>query len=167
MPINTDSEEWKNADVFDPIRTEIDNLLSQDTAYSVKEIEEYIVHNSEHVFPADLVGDEAVEGAKAARQSIIASILSRMYWRYAVEFRHYSGDDEIDSGLYFKSDGAGINPIVELEMAVGYDSEEAALSSSLETRFDEVEDDIDEEVSELTDRIDFLEHRIREELGAY
>lgn len=165
MPIDIESKKWESADHFDPIKVKIEDLFlnNRDKAFSIKEIEEQILNNHERVFPDDLVGNDAIDGAKAARQSIIASILSRKYWRYEVEFRYYPGDDETEPGLYFKSDGVGVNPVVELEEAVGYDSDTASLSSSLANQFEEM----DEDVSELEDRIDYLEFRLQEELGAY
>jgi hypothetical protein len=169
MPLNVESDRWENANRFDPIKVKIDDLLrnNDDKAFSIKEIEEHLLDNHERVFPDDLTGETSEAGAKAARQSIVASILSRKYWKYEVEFRYYAGDDETDPGLYFKADGVGVSPIVELEEAVGYDSDSGSLSSSLANRFKEVEGEIDDEVSELEDRVEYLEFRIQEELGAY
>ena len=47
------------------------------------------------------------------------------------------------------------------------DPDSDSRGGKLTRRFREVEDEIDEEVSDLEERIDWLEFRVREELGAY
>jgi len=169
MPIDVDSERWDEAALIDPIKTKINQVLRKDKtrALSISEIDDRITENDPFVFPNDLVGEDAIPGAAAARQSAIVSILSRMYWQYEVGIRYYSGDAETEPGIYVKSDGTGINPVLELEGAVGWDNDSRSLSSSLSNKFDEVEDQVDEEVAELEDRVQYLESRVQEELGTY
>jgi len=169
MPIDVDSEQWDEAALFDPLKTKIHQLLRKDKsrALSISEIDDRITEKDPSVFPNDLVGEGALQGAAAARQSAIISILSRMYWQYEVEMRYHPGDAETEPGLYIKSDGKGINPVLELEGAVGWDNDSRSLSSSLSNKFDEVQDQVDEDVAELEDRVQYLESRVQEELGAY
>jgi hypothetical protein len=167
MPIDLNSDAWNDASTYDPLKTEIHSLFRehQEQAFSIAEIESHLHENYAHLFPADLVGKEAVDGASAARQSIIAILLERMYWRSEVTSRHVAPEDESEAGLYFTSDGIGIAPIAEIDDVSDPDSD--SRGGKLSRRFREVEDEIDEEVSELEERIDWLEFRVREELGAY
>ncbi|EMA31505.1 MULTISPECIES: hypothetical protein [Haloarcula] len=167
MPIDLDSDAWKDATTYDPLETEINSLFRdhQDQALSITEIESHLHENHAHLFPADLVGKDAVDGAKAARQSIVATLLERMYWRSKVTFRRVSPEDEADAGLYFTSDGTGIFPIAEIDEVKDPDPDSPF--GTLSGRFREVEDEINEEVSDLEERVDWLEFRVREELGAY
>ncbi|MDS0280356.1 hypothetical protein NDI85_21455 [Halomicroarcula sp. S1AR25-4] len=167
MPIDLDSDVWNDATTYDPVRTEINSLLwdHQEQALSIGEIESHLHENHAHLFPVDLVGENAVDGAKAARQSIIATLLERMYWRSEITFRRVSPEDEAETGLYFTSDGTGIAPIAEIDEVRDPDSD--SRGGKLSRRFREVEDEIDDEVSDLEERVDWLEFRIREELGAY
>jgi hypothetical protein len=167
MPIDLDSDVWKDASTYDPLKTEIHSLFGdhQEQALSIAEIESHLHENHAHLFPADLVGEDTVDGAKAARQSIIATQLEQMFWRSEVTFRRVSPEGEADAGLYFTSDGTGIAPIAEIDEVSDPDPDSPF--GTLSGRFREVEDEIDEEVSDLEERIDWLEFRVREELGAY
>lgn len=167
MPVDTESEEWKNAGSDDPITVEITSLLSnnRDQAFSIKEIEEHLLEEHQHLFPNELVGDHAVDGAKAGRQSIIANILEYRYWRSEVTFRYVSGDDEGDAGLYFTWDGPGINPIAELDEVS--DPNPESPFGTLSSRFRQIESDLNEEVSELEERLSYVEYQLREEFDAY
>lgn len=167
MPVDTDSEEWKHAGRYDPITVEINSLLSnnEDQAFSIKEIEEHLLEDHQHLFPNQLVGDDALEGAKAARQSIIANILEYRYWRSEVAFQYISGDRDSDAGLYFTWDGPGLNPIAELDEVS--DPNPDSPFGTLSSRFQQIESDLDEEVSELEERLSHMEYRLREELDTY
>lgn len=167
MPIGLDSDAWKNAERYDPLGVQIDSLLlnNKEQAFSIREIEEYLVEEYPHLFPGSLVGDDAIEGAKAARQSIIANILEKIYWRAEVAFRYVPEEDDVEAGLYFTSDGPGINPIAEIDEVKNPDSDSPF--GKLSNRFREIEKDVDDDVSELEERINYLEYRLREELGSY
>ena len=88
-----------------------------------------------------------------------------MYWRSEVTFRRVSPEGKADAGLYFTSDGTGIAPVAEIDEVSDPDPDSPF--GTLSGRFREVEDEIDEEMSDLEERIDWLEFRVREELGAY
>lgn len=167
MPIDVNSDEWKNAGSYDPIEVEIDSLLSnnKEQAFSIKEIEEYLLENHQHLFPDGLVGEDAVEGAKAARQSIIANILENKYWHLEVSFKYISEEADPEAGLYFTWDGVGISPIAEVEEV--NDPNPESPFGTLSSRFRQIEDDLDKEVSELEDRIAGIEYRLRQELDSY
>lgn len=167
MPIDLNSEEWENANSDDSLRVKIEELLwrNQNKAYSVREIEEHLLENNLHLFPADLVGDNAVEGARAARQSIIANLLDNRYWHGEVSFQSISEGSDIEPGLYFTSDGPGISPIAEIDEVK--DADPDSDWGKLSKRFRQIEGDADEEISELKERISYLEFRVREDLGAY
>jgi hypothetical protein len=167
MPIDTDSEVWKSADTYDPITVEINSFLSnnKDQAFSIREIEEHLLGEHQHLFPNQLVGDDALEGAKAARQSIIANILEYRYWRSEVTFQYISGDRDSAVGLYFTWDGVGISPIAELDEVS--DPNPDSPFGTLSSRFRQIESDLDEEVSELEERLSHVEYRLREELDTY
>lgn len=167
MPIDLDSDVWNDASTYDPLTTEIHSLFRdhQDQALSIREIESHLHENHAHLFPADLVGENVTGGARAARQSIIALLLERMYWRSEVTFRRVSPEDEAEAGIYFTSDGTGIAPVAEIDEVEDPDPDSPY--GTLSGRFREIEHEIDEEVSDLEERIEWLEFRVREELGAY
>lgn len=167
MPIDVNSDQWKNAGTFDPIGVKITSLLSdnKEQAFSIREIEEYLLEEHQQVFPESLVGDDAIDGAKVARQSIVTNILEDRYWRSQVTFRYISKEDDAEAGLYFTWEGIGINPIAEVDDVKDPDPDSSF--GTLSGRFRQIEQDVDEEVSELEERISFLEFRIREELGVY
>ena len=167
MPIDVNSDEWKNAGRNDPLWVEIESLLldNKEQAFSIKEIEEYLFEEYEHLFPDDLVGDCAISGAKAARQSIVASILEYRFWRSEVGFRYVSEGNGTEAGLYFTHDGTGINPIAEVDEVTDPNPDSPFMT--LSSRFRQIEKDMNEEVSDLEERIGHLEHRLREELGSY
>lgn len=162
MPIDIDSDTWKNVQGRDPLSVHMNDLLrnNEDKAFSIKEIDEYLLEEHHQLFPADLVGDDAVEGATAARQSIIAAILDDWYWRTDVSFEYVPGDDETDAGLYFTWDGAGISPVFEVEDVKDVNPDSPY--GKLESRFRGIESDVDDEISELKDRIANAEYRLRE-----
>lgn len=164
MPIDTDSEEWKNADSLDPLLVEIRELLmgEENQAFSVAEIETHIVENHPHLFPAGMVGGDAGEGTEAARQSIIANILLDRFWHSEFSFRHVTGDNGAEPGLYFTYDGIGINPVVEIDdVRDPYPDKSGGV---LAGRFRDIERNVDEQISDLKGRINNLEHRIHHEL---
>jgi len=167
MPIDVNSEKWKNGKTYDPIRVEIENLLfnNREQAFSITEIEEYILENHQQLFPHHLIGDDAVDGAKAARQAILATVLDDEFWHSRVAFRHISDDSEAEVGLYFTWEGNGINPIAEVDEVKDPDPESPLMT--LETRFRHIEGDIEDEVAELHERISNLEYRLRDELDFY
>ncbi|MDQ2074722.1 hypothetical protein RBH20_19520 [Haloarcula sp. H-GB4] len=76
-----------------------------------------------------------------------------------------SPEDEADAGLYFPSDGTGISPTAEIDGVKDPDPDSSF--GTLSGRFREIEDEIDEGVSDLEERVDLLEFRVREELGAH
>lgn len=167
MPVDTDSQEWKSGGRDDPISVEISSLLSnnKEKAFSIQEIEEYLFDEYLHLFPNQLAGEGAIDGAKAARQSIIANILERRYWQARVSFQYIAGDGDADPGIYYTDDGVGINPIAELDELS--DPNPDSPYGTLSSRFRQIEKDVDEEVSELEERISRMEYQIREELGMY
>ncbi len=130
-----------------------------------KEIEEHLLEDHPYLFPNQLVGNDALEGAKAARQSIIANILEYRYWRSEVSFRHISGGGESDAGLYFTWDGVGINPVAELDEVS--DPNPDSPFGTLSSRFRQIESDLDKDVSELEERLSHVEYRLREGLDTY
>ncbi|WP_089818324.1 hypothetical protein [Halomicrobium zhouii] len=166
MPIDLNSDMWKNARSYDVIGTEITSLLTdhREQAFSVKEIEEHLYNEHQHLFPDDLVGDDPIDGAKAARQSIVSNILEYRYWRSEVTFQYVSEDD-VNPGLYYTWKGVGISPIAEIDDVTdpNPDSPFGVLSS----RFRQIEKDVDDDVSDLEERISHLEYRFREEIGSY
>jgi len=167
MPIDIESDAWSNAERYDPLRTAITELLSdnREQAFSIREIEEHLLDNHSDLFPDQLTGDKAVGEAKAARQSIIATVLEDRFWHLQVSFRYVSGGDDHDSGLYFTWDGSGISPVAELDEVSTPENDNSL--SILSSRFKQIEEDIDEDMADLEERIDFIEFRIHEELGAY
>jgi len=167
MPVDTDSEEWKSADTYDPITVEINSLLTDNRgqAFSIEEIEEHLVAEHQHLFPDQLVGDDAIDGAKAGRQSIVANILEYRYWRSEVSFRYVPNKTDTDAGLYFTWDGIGINPIAEVDEVE--DPNPESPFGTLRGRFRQIENDLDEKTSELEDRLAHIEYQLREELGNY
>jgi len=167
MPIDVNSEEWKNAGRYDPIWVEVNSFLSNNEhqAFSIEEIEEYLLEDHPHLFPASLIGDNTVDGAKAARQSIVTNILKYRYWRSEVSFRNIPEEADAKTGLYFTWDGVGINPIAEVDGVK--DPNPDSPFRTLSSRFRQIEQDVDEDVSDLEDRISHLESRVCEELGSY
>lgn len=167
MPIDVSSDEWKNAGRNDPIWVEINSLLSdnKEQAFSIKEIENYLLEEHKDLFPDDLAGDDTVDGAKAARQAIVANILEYRYWRSEVSFRYVSAGNGTEAGLYFTYDGTGINPIAEIDDVTDPNPDSPFMT--LSGRFRQIEKDMNEEISDLEGRIDNLEYRLREELGSY
>lgn len=167
MPIETDSAAWEEAESHDPLEVEITQLLSNnaDQAYSIAEIEAYLLDEYAHLFPDRLAGDDAVVGAQAARQSIIMAILQRRYWNSVVRFKYVTESDTAEPGVYCRWDGPGIQPIAEIDEVNDPDPDSPRLT--LESRFRSIEEELDEEIEELDDRVDWLEFRVREELGAY
>ena len=167
MPVDLDSDAWKSAEGYDPLGVQIDSLLlnNKEQAFSIKEIDEYLVEEYPHLFPSELVGDNVIDGAKAARQSIIANLLEEDYWRVKVTFRYVSGEGDVEPGFYFTTDGPSINPIAEIDEVKNPDPDSSF--GKLSNRFRQIEEDVDDEVSELEERINYLEYRLREELGSY
>ncbi|QIO25568.1 hypothetical protein [Haloarcula sp. JP-L23] len=165
MPVDIDSDEWNSATSYDPLKTEILSLLwdNQEQAFSVTEIESHLHEEHPYLFPADIVGEDAVDVSKAARQSVIATMLDQMYWRSEVTFQHVSPDDGTEAELYFTSDGIGIAPVAEINEVKNPNPD--STRGKLSSRFRDIEKNIDEEVGDLEERIEWLEFRIREELG--
>jgi hypothetical protein len=167
MPIDTESKEWQNAGADDPLEVKINEILTEDSskAYSVSEIEELLVEDHPHLFPDNLAGETSVDGAKATRQGIIATILENKYWHSEVSFKFITDDQNADSGLYYTWEGTGFSPIAELDEVkdVDPDSPWGILSS----RFKQIEEDFEDDVDDLEDRIAHLEHRIRQEHGRF
>ncbi|WP_280585072.1 hypothetical protein [Halorubrum sp. Boch-26] len=163
MPIDTNSDIWKESGSDDPLRVHITELLSNNSeeAFSIKEIDEYLIENYQHLYPTDLTGEDSITGATAARQSIVSNILLNRYWHAEVRFNYISGEGQIDSGLYFTWEGGGIYPIAEIDDVTDVGSDSPHMT--LESRFRQVEADLNEEVSELEDRLDYLEYQVHRE----
>ncbi|WP_152419109.1 hypothetical protein [Natrinema gari] len=157
----------KNAELNDPVVAEINNLFrnNKEKAFNICEIEEHLLEEHSDVFPADLTGTDAIEGAKAARQSIVADRLFDRYWNSEYTYRYVSSADDADAGLYFTRDGPRISPVAEIDQVTDPDPD--SVYGVLEGRFKEIENNVDDEVSNLEDRISRLEYRIQEELGMY
>lgn len=162
-----DSDAWENAGRYDPIEVEIDSLLSdyKNQAFSINEIEEHLHGEHQHLFPDQIVGGKVVDGAKAARQAIVATILEKKYWHSEVKFRYVSEAENAEPGLYFTWNGPGINPIAEVDDVSDPDPESPWMT--LSGRFQQIEKDVEGEMSDLEDRVDWLEFRVHEELGQY
>lgn len=165
MPLDTGSEEWQKAGGNDPLEVQINDILTNnsDKAYSVSELDDLIVEDTPEVFPDRLTGDGSIEGAKAARQGIIATILEKKYWHSELSFRFVTNGADAESGLYYTWNGTGFSPVAELDEVknVKPDYPGGILSS----RFKQIEEDVDDDVSELENRISQLEYRIRQEHG--
>lgn len=163
MPINTNSDTWTESESDDPLRVHITDILADNSeeAFSIKEIDEYLMEDYQHLYPADLTGEDPITGSTAARQSIIANILLNRYWHAEVSFNYISGEEQIDAGLYFTWEGIGISPIAEIDDVTDVDSDSPHMT--LESRFRQVEADVNEEVSELEDRLDYLEYQVHNE----
>ncbi|NLV03832.1 hypothetical protein [Haloferax volcanii] len=164
MPIQTDSETWSNASSEDSIKVEINNLLGGDKAYSIKEIDDHLVDEVPHLFPSSLTGSDAIEGAEAARQSIITNILEEEYWRSGASFKYVSGDGDAEEGLYYTLSGVGFSPVAELD-DIKTDVDQK--SGILRSRFKNTESKLGDEIAELEERLSNLEYRFHEEIGRY
>jgi hypothetical protein len=162
MPIDIDSEEWKNAESRDPLLVPIRELIysNRDQAFSIREIEERLSEEHPELFPAGMV--DAGASAKTARQSIVANILFNRYWHLEVKFRYVPEGQGPEPGLYFTHDGNGVSPVAEIDHVRDSDSDSATMT--LVNRFRDIENSIDEEVSELEGRLNNLEYRVRQEL---
>lgn len=163
MPIDVESDVWKQASSRDPIRVHIENLLrnNPDKAFSTKEIEEHLLEEHEEVFPQSLTQREDAESAKAARRALVANILLDQDWHSQVAFQYVSGEADVESGLYFTDDGTGFYPVAELDEMKDVDPD--STRGKLSSRFRKIDDETDD----LEDQIDRLEYRIREEHGRY
>ena len=164
MPIESESDDWTQAKSDDPLRAKIMDLLmkNKEFAYSVEEIEQHLLEEHHHLFPARLAGTDAVEGAKAARQSIITRILEDRFWHAHIRLCYVTEEQSADTGLYATWEGIGFSPIAELDEVTDPDPD--SKRGLLEGRFKEIEENADEEISELEERISYIEYRLREDL---
>lgn len=159
MPIDTDSEAWENGAMVDPVEVSISDFLTNnsDSAFSLEEIDEHILQDSPEPVPNSLLPDGSDTGEpEAARRAYLLIALERLIWQSRVTFRQVqdASDDGEEEIYYTTSDRQTFWPIAELDKIGG----------SIKERIEQTEDEFDDELSDLEDRLSRLEYRVQQEL---
>ncbi|MFD1512478.1 hypothetical protein [Halomarina rubra] len=143
MPIDTGSEEWRNARLEDWTEVFLLQFFDQnpDCAFTVKEIAERLAEETPEVFPQTIRGDESLQ------ISYIAAGLDRMDWKSQVEMRTIEKEGMVES-YYSKKEGASY-PMAQIE-------------DEFPRRLDSLEEKLEDEGEGLEDRVDSLEYRVYE-----
>lgn len=148
MPIDTDSDEWKNGAKIDFIEVEIDNILvkGSEKAFTASEITERLVEEKPHVFPKKLLSSS--EHAEWARLALVTSRLEKKILHEQIDMR------SVDGELYYSHTSGGHYPIADLV-------------DRLPGELDNLENKIEEETEDLEERLRRLEHRFHEEFDHF
>ncbi|WP_367996230.1 hypothetical protein [Haloferax volcanii] len=147
MPINTDSDEWKNGHRFDWTAVHIRSILSEDEAMTLDEIADELLEQKPDIIP------KTVREDGRALKTYLYRVLERQSRRDLVEDRAVTESDGTVEIYYANSGKPGVFPLAEI-------------IDNFPRRFSKLEKELestDDEVNELEGRLTQLEYQFREE----
>lgn len=147
MPIDTDSDEWRNGHRFDWTAVHIRSILSEDEALTLDEIADELLETKPDVIPKTIREDER------SLKSYLFRVLERQSRRGLVEDRAVTESDQTVEIYYADSGDPGVFPLAEI-------------IDNFPRQFSKLEKDIKntgDEVEELEGRLTQLEFQFREE----
>lgn len=152
MPIDVDSEEWKEGRRLDPLEVHITDFLrhNDEQAFTLEEITDYIIEDkADALFLLDGVDEEQtleeVDGETCGLiKSRIAMKLEDLGWRNFIDWKVIGYDDADIGTVYFTdSDKEPVSPLAKIQ-----DVYPRKFSS------------IDEDIEELADDIEELQYAV-------
>lgn len=149
MPIDTNAEKWEDSSHIDYMSVELGKMFreNEDTAYTLEEIDDYLIENEPQVLPDTLVGDE--DEVHSARLALISTELERLNWLNRIVIKELEGD------LYYTyDDGDWRYPL-------------ATIYYDLPEDIEELDDELSEDIQEITNRLRRVEQKVSEEIGLY
>ncbi|AWB28467.1 hypothetical protein [Halococcoides cellulosivorans] len=147
MPINEDSEEWKEGRRLDPLQVHISNILrrNDEQAFTLEEITDHIIEDeADALFLLDSVDEEQAleevdEETYGLIKSRIAMKLEDLGWRNFIEWKVIGYEDADIGTVYFtNSDKESVSPIAKIVDV--YPRKFSSIEEDIEDLADDVEE---------------------------
>lgn len=147
MPIDVDSEKWKEGRRLDPLEVHIADFLhnNQEQAFTLEEITDHIIEEeADALFILDGIDEEQTleevdEGAYGLIKSRMAMKLEELSWRNLVDWKVIGYDDTDIGVIYFShSDKESVYPLAKIQDV--YPRKFSNIEEDIEDLADDVEE---------------------------
>ena len=146
MPIDVDSEEWKEGRRLDPLEAHITDFLryNDEQAFTLDEISDYIIEDkADALFLLDGVDEEQtleeVDGETYGLiKSRIAMKLEDLGWRNFIDWKVIGYDADIGTVYFTNSDKEPVSPLAKIQDV--YPRKFSSIQEDIEDLADDIEE---------------------------